>query len=873
MNIERYTHGAQEAIQSSLKAALRRRAPEVSSLELLLALITFEDGVIKRTLDAAQVNRHALEAQLDQKLSAGAKMYGEQDPSPSAGFVKACQAGERVAEQMGDRYVATEHLLAGLFDDREANALLSAHKLTHQRYLQTLKTTRGAKIVDSPNAEARHQDLERFTRDLTALAEADKLDPVIGRDEEVRRVLQVLQRRSKNNPVLVGPPGVGKTAIAEGIAQRIATGDVPESLKGKKILSLDLAGLLAGAKYRGEFEERLKGVLESVSEAAGDIILFIDELHTLVGAGGSEGAMDASNMLKPALARGELRCLGATTLDEYRKYIEKDGALERRFQPVQVDEPSPESALSIMRGLKERYEVHHGLRISDGALVASVKLSHRYLPGRQLPDKAIDLIDEAASGLRLQLDSQPKEIDDLIRKVTHLELELLSLSQEEDRESDARAAEMRRQLGGLKTELDQLQAEWRAEREALDGLSGLRETLELTGREEERLHQTLPQLQSYQERERLYQKLGELNAKRQSLQAQLARAEGLLEQRESRFLRQIVSPEDVAQVVSRWTGIPVNKMVGAEAERLLKLEELLSARVVGQDEAVEAVAKATRRARSGLADPDRPMGTFLCLGPTGVGKTELAKAIAQQLFDDERALIRVDMSEYMERHSVARLIGAPPGYVGYEQGGQLTTAVRQRPYCVVLLDEVEKAHPEVMNLLLQLLDEGRLTDSQGREVNFKNTMILMSSNLGAEAIQGLSDDPEQLNERLQAALKAHFRPELLNRLDETLVFKPLGREAIRSVVDIQLKRLALRLEEAGVGLEVSGEARDRLAELGYDPDFGARPLKRVIRRFVEDPLASSLLSTPQLEGADGAAQLTARVRCEEGGGLSVELSA
>jgi ATP-dependent Clp protease ATP-binding subunit ClpB len=871
MNIERYTHAAQEAIQEALKGAQKRRAPEVSSLSLLLALISLDEGVIKRTLDAAHVNRHALEAQLEQHLSRGPKVYGEQEPTPSAGFVSACQAGERVAERMGDRYTASEHLLAGLFDDRDAAALLTAQGLTLEGYLKTLNTTRGAKIVDNPNAEARHQDLERYTRDLTALAEANKLDPVIGRDEEIRRVLQVLQRRSKNNPVLVGPPGVGKTAIVEGIAGRVATGDVPETLKGKRILSLDLAGLIAGAKYRGEFEERLKGVLEAVSEAEGELILFIDELHTLVGAGASEGAMDASNMLKPALARGELRCVGATTLEEYRKYIEKDGALERRFQPVKVDEPTPESALSIMRGLKERYEVHHGLKISDSALVASVRLSHRYLPGRQLPDKAIDLIDEAASGLRLQLDSQPKEIDDLSRKVTHLELELMSVSQEGDKDSEARAGEMRRQLTELRETLERLQAEWRAERGALDAVSGLREELEQLSREEERLHQTLPQLASYQEREALYQRLGELNARKQQLSAQISSAEQGLEHSESRFLRQTVSAEDVAQVVSRWTGVPVTKMVGGEAERLLHLEEELSARVVGQEEAVDAVARATRRARSGLADPDRPLGTFLCLGPTGVGKTELAKAIATQLFDDERALIRIDMSEYMERHAVARLIGAPPGYVGYEQGGQLTTAVRQRPYSVVLLDEVEKAHPEVMNLLLQLLDEGRLTDSQGREVDFKNTMVLMSSNLGAEAIQGLSDQPDQLKEQVTLALKAHFRPELLNRLDETLIFKPLSREGLREIVNLQLKRLEHRLTEVGVSLHVSDEARAHLAEVGYDPDFGARPLKRVIRRLVEDPLATAMLKAPQGEREGEEGELVAKVSYDEAQGVHAEV--
>ncbi|MBM4292861.1 MAG: AAA family ATPase, partial [Deltaproteobacteria bacterium] len=693
MNIDRYTAAAREAIKETLTAAKRRKAPEVGTLDLLSALLAREDGALPRALEATRVDRHALHASVDQRLDRAPRAYGEQNPAASAAFAQALAAGERVAARMGDRYTATEHLFAALFEDREAGDLLRAQRLTLDGYLRALRDTRGPKVVDSANAEERHQDLDRYTRDLTALADAHKLDPVIGRDDEVRRVLQVLQRRTKNNPVLVGPPGVGKTAIVEGIAQRIAAGDVPESLKGARVLSLDLAALLAGAKYRGDFEERLKGVLEAVQQAAGEVILFIDELHTLVGAGAGEGAMDASNMLKPALARGELRCVGATTLDEYRKHIEKDGALERRFQPIAVDAPTPESALSIMRGLRERYEVHHGLRISDAALVASVRLSHRYLPGRQLPDKAIDLIDEAASALRLQLDSQPKEIDDLSRKVTHLELEHMSLSREDDKESGARAEELRRQLAAHKEELDRLQREWRAERGALDALSALREEREGIGREEERLHQTLPQLQSYAEREQAYQRLGALHAQREQLKARLADAERDLEGRESRFLRQTVTADDVADVVSRWTGVPVARLVGGEAERLLRLEEGLSARVVGQREAVEAVARATRRARSGLSDPDRPVGAFLLLGPTGVGKTELAKGVAAQLFDDERALVRIDMSEFMERHAAARLIGAPPGYVGYDQGGQLTTAVKQRPYSVVLFDEVEKAHP------------------------------------------------------------------------------------------------------------------------------------------------------------------------------------
>ena len=843
------TRASQKKLSDSLADAKKRKSPEVSALHLLAQLLDEPKGALKETLAQLVFEPNALAAEVDRVLGQQAKVFSEQEPGSSSGLESVVRSAESVMKELGDQFIAVEHLFAGLFSDHECHRLLTQAGIKQRPFLSALSEVRKGRKVISEADEERYEDLERYTRDLTALALKDKLDPVIGRDEEVRRVLQVLQRRSKNNPVLVGPPGVGKTAIVEGIAQRIATGDVPEGLKDKRLLTLDLASLIAGAKYRGEFEERLKGVIEAVSEAEGEIILFIDELHTLVGAGASEGAMDASNMLKPALARGQLRCVGATTLEEYRKYIEKDGALERRFQPVRVEEPKPEEALSILRGLKERYEVHHGLKITDSALVSAVKLAHRYLPHRQFPDKAIDLIDEAASGLRLELDSQPKEIDSLSRKVTHLELELMSLKREEDEDSKRRADEIEAQLVALNSELNSLQADWRKERSALEELNALRTEVESLGREEDRLSQTLPKVQDYRERETIYQKLGETNAaltmKRQAMQEaerklEEARAEGLLMQKS-------VTAEHIAEVISRWTGIPVQKMLTTESERLLTLEKRLSGRVVGQDEALEAVSRAVRRARSGLADPQRPLGSFLCLGPTGVGKTELAKAISHELFDDEQALIRIDMSEYMERHAVARLIGAPPGYVGYDQGGQLTTAVKQKPYAVILFDEVEKAHPEVMNLLLQVLDEGRLTDSQGRLIDFKNTLILMSSNLGAHAIQTYIDEPEVLKKEVELALKTHFRPELINRLDETLVFNPLGKEALGKIIDIQLEGLQRRLAEQEVKLNLSERAKLKLTDLGYDPQYGARPLKRALRRYVEDPLAEALLAQSKSE--------------------------
>ncbi|MAD61935.1 MAG: type VI secretion system ATPase TssH [Myxococcales bacterium] len=843
------TRASKKKLSDSLLDAKKRKSPVVTASHLLAQLLDEPKGALKETLSKLVFERNALAAEIDRFLERQAKVFSEQEPSSSAGLESVVHSAESVMKKLDDQWVAVEHLFVGLFSDRDSHHLLTQAGIKQRSFLSALSEVRKGRKVVSEGDEERYEDLDRYTRDLTALALKDKLDPVIGRDEEVRRVLQVLQRRSKNNPVLVGPPGVGKTAIVEGIAQRIATGDVPEGLKNKRLLSLDLASLIAGAKYRGEFEERLKGVIEAVSEADGDIILFIDELHTLVGAGASEGAMDASNMLKPALARGQLRCVGASTLEEYRKHIEKDGALERRFQPVRVEEPRPEEALSILRGLKERYEVHHGLKISDNALVSSVRLAHRYLSHRQFPDKAIDLIDEAASGLRLELDSQPKEIDALSRKVTHLELELMSLNREDDPESKRRATEVESLLSELRSQLNVLQEDWRKERFALEELNTLRGEVESLGREEDRLSQTLPKVQDYRERELIYQKLGEIKAMLTMNREAMTQAEQKLEhaRAEGLFMQKSVTSEHIAEVISRWTGIPVQKMLTTESERLLTLEKRLSRRVVGQEEAVEAIARAVRRARSGLADPQRPLGSFLCLGPTGVGKTELAKAISHELFDDEQALIRIDMSEYMERHSIARLIGAPPGYVGYDQGGQLTTAVKQKPYAVILFDEVEKAHPEVMNLLLQVLDEGRLTDSQGRLIDFKNTLILMSSNLGAHAIQTHIDEPQILRQKVEKALRTHFRPELINRLDETLVFNPLGKEALKKIIDIQLRGLEQRLAERDITLSLSERAKLKLADLGYDPQYGARPLKRALRRFVEDPLAEALLTQAKLE--------------------------
>ncbi|PIE24816.1 MAG: ATP-dependent chaperone ClpB [Planctomycetota bacterium] len=833
MQFQNFTIKAQEAIQAAQECASRRGHPNLEPIHLLLALTQQEGGIVPALLGKIGISPTQLQERLEQELARRPSSQGGQlalDPESQRCFREAADE----MQKLGDHFVSTEHLLLALLQRKGSGELLSELHIDRSRLEQALQSVRGSHSVTDQNPEDKFQALERYAKDLTELARRNKLDPVIGRDEEVRRVMQVLSRRTKNNPVLIGEPGVGKTAIAEGLAQRIVAGDVPESLEHKRLMALDLGALIAGAKFRGEFEDRLKAVLKEVTDAAGEVVLFIDEIHTLVGAGNAEGAVDAANLLKPALARGELRCIGATTLDEYRKHIEKDAALERRFQPVLVEEPSVSDSTAILRGLKERYEVHHGVRITDAALVAAAELSDRYITDRFLPDKAIDLVDEAASRIRIEIDSMPAELDAAERRLRQLEIEKLALEQESDRASAQRLEALLREMADEGEKADALRARWRSEKEKIEEIKKAKEQLETLKDEAKRL-----------ERQGQYEEVAKLRYQDiPGFEKRLEDARGALiaMQDQSSLLKEEVDAEEIAQIVSNWAGVPVSRLVESERDKLVHMEERLGRRVIGQGEAIEAVSNAVRRARAGLSDEQRPIGSFLFLGPTGVGKTELARALAEFLFDDERAMLRVDMSEFQEKHSIARLIGAPPGYVGYDEGGYLTESVRRRPYSVILLDEIEKAHPDVFHVLLQVLDDGRLTDGQGRTVDFRNTLIVMTSNLGSDHL--LEGDPEdaQVRAAIDQVLRQQFRPEFLNRIDETVLFHKLGLEELAEIVEIQLRPLLSKLAEKDIQLELSPEARKLLAREGYDPSFGARPLKRLIQRELQNRLAMLLLS-------------------------------
>jgi ATP-dependent Clp protease ATP-binding subunit ClpB len=843
MNLQKLTEKAQEAVVTAKQLAEDMQQQEILVEHMLLALGEQAEGVVPRLLRLQGVEPGAFNATMRRILEAKPKVYGPSQVYIGAKPSSALTTAEKEAERLRDDYVSTEHVFLGCVEQAEAQTkeYLSSTGLNRDSVYHALVQLRGNQRVTDPNPESKYESLEKYGRDLTQAANDGKLDPVIGRDEEIRRTIEVLSRRTKNNPVLIGPPGVGKTAIVEGLAQRINSGDVPEGLKGKRIVALDLGALIAGAKYRGEFEDRLKAVLKEVQEAAGQVILFIDELHTVVGAGAAEGAMDASNMLKPMLARGELHCIGATPLDEYRKYIEKDAALERRFQPVKVGEPSVEDTVSILRGLRERYEVHHGVRIKDSALVAAAVLSNRYITDRFLPDKAIDLIDEAAARLRTEIDSLPVELDEVERRILRLEVEREALRKEEDPASRERLERLERELATFKEEQSGLRAQWRQEKDRIEGVRKTKEQIERTHYEIEQAERRT----DYEEAARLrYTQLSELENRLAMLEADLREAGA------GQLLKEEVSEDDIAEVVGRWTGIPVSRLMEAETQKLIRMEERLHERVIGQEEAVSAVANAIRRSRAGLQDPNRPLGSFIFLGPTGVGKTELARALAEFLFDDERAMIRIDMSEYMEKHSVARLIGAPPGYVGYDEGGQLTEAVRRRPYAVVLFDEIEKAHADVFNILLQVLDDGRLTDGQGRVVDFRNTIIVMTSNLGSTYLMNTELDAPMRRQMVMEAVQQHFRPEFLNRGDELIVFQPLTENDILQIVDIQVDLVARRLEERQLNLKVTESARVELAHEGFDMLYGARPLKRLIQKQLLDPLAIKLLDGDFLPGEE-----------------------
>jgi ATP-dependent Clp protease ATP-binding subunit ClpB len=834
MDFEKMTEKAQQALLEAQKMALERRHTQIEPEHLLLALVKQEDGVVPQILEKLGIPLSSLTGVLEQEVANKPVAQSAAKAMLSSDLESRLSEAAAEAEAFKDEFVSTEHLLLAILSaDGTAARMLKKAGITRQRVIEVLASIRGSQRVTDPNPEGKYQALEKYGRDLTEQARRGKLDPVIGRDEEIRRVIQVLSRRTKNNPVLIGEPGVGKTAIAEGIAQRIVRGDVPEGLKKKRLVSLDLGSLVAGAKYRGEFEERLKAVLKEVQQAEGGIILFIDELHTVVGAGAAEGSMDASNMLKPALARGELHAIGATTLDEYRKHIEKDAALERRFQPVMVNEPSVEDTISILRGLRERYEVHHGVRIKDSALVAAAVLSQRYVADRFLPDKAIDLVDEAAAKLRTEIDSVPAELDEVERRIRRLEIEKQALKKEKDSASKERLTAMEKELADLKEEGNKFRLQWETEKEAIQSVQKLKEKLEQTQQEIERAERAA----QYDKAAQLqYGTMVSLKQELQQKEAQLADEKG------QHLLKEEVDEEDIAEIVSRWTHIPVSRLVEGEIQKLIKMEDRLHQRMVNQEDAVRSVSNAIRRARAGLQDPNRPLGSFIFLGPTGVGKTELARALAEFMFDDERAMVRFDMSEYMEKHTVSRLVGAPPGYVGYEEGGQLTEAVRRRPYAVVLLDEIEKAHADVFNILLQVLDDGRLTDGHGKTVDLRNTVVIMTSNIGSQWISELQPgQDEEIRDRVMGELKGHFRPEFLNRVDEVIIFHQLTREHIGKIVDLQFKLLKKRLAERRIEMSLTPAARELLAEEGYDPAFGARPLKRAIQRLVLDPLAMRVL--------------------------------